>query len=387
MGFGVSHQSVGINRCGKFMEPCRTKGPTNPTPGPSPFHEEGRTAGAGVDQKWRRITGLVGKDSARREAWFRKRGVRFLVKWIDQRVSNDRKKIERREVKKLSYLDEWGSDVSRWRRVDRSGWSVEAVCFDLGISKGRLNGLLREVMGVSAAELLDGFKIRGLKKYLVAQLRDAAMRLWERPGEFAKRRCMSPHPPAPSPFHGEGENDPPRSPLIKGGKTAAALRAPGKMGASRDAKRSKYFRTQAWEFFGLEEFEEEQLRVEELLGMLDRVREENDFRMEAFATLLGFESVGNFRKACLMVMGRTLEQLERILAREIVAFYLAAEERELRSIALREDEFGVRAREIYCGDGEKIPREPFCDRWSVWEFAKPEWLSAMMAEFGLSADG
>jgi hypothetical protein len=121
--------------------------------------------------------------------------------------------------------------------------------------------------------------------------------------------------------------------------------------------------------------------------MLDRIRDEADFRMEAFATLLGFESVKNFRKACLMVMGRTLEQLERILAREIVAFYLAAEERELRSIALREDEFGVRAREIYCGDSEKIPMEPFCDRWSALEFAKPEWLSAMMAEFGLSADG
>jgi hypothetical protein len=206
MGFGVSHQSVGINRCGKFMEPCRTKGPELQKA------EGGKQKAENGDEKWRRITGLVGKDSARREHWFRKRGVRFLVKWIDERVSNDRKKIERREVKKLTYLDEWGSDVSKWRRVDRSGRSVEAVCFELGISKGRLNGLLREVMNVSAAELLDGFKIRGLKKYLMAQLRDAAMRLWERPGEFAKRRCMKPHPPAPSPFHGEGGERPPLVP-------------------------------------------------------------------------------------------------------------------------------------------------------------------------------
>ena len=40
------------------------------------------------------------------------------------------------------------------------------------------------------------------------------------------------------------------------------------------------------------------------------------------------------------------------------------------------------AREIYCGDSEVVPEEPFLDRWSAAEFAKPEWIEAMRKEFG-----
>ena len=181
-------------------------------------------------------------------------------------------------------------------------------------------------------------------------------------------------------------NDPPLSPLMKGGKTAAALRAlaggtdaPHKR---RLAKRSRYFRSSASEFLGTEAWEEEGIRVSELLGGLDALREENDFRLGAFVTLLGFETVAKFRAACLCVMGRTMEQLERILAGEVVRYYLAAEDRALRGLAMREDEMGIRAREVYCGDAETLPAEPFLDRWSANETAKPEWLAKMREQFG-----
>ena len=254
----------------------------------------------------------------------------------------------------------WGEDVGEWRRVSLGGLSVEGICFRLGISRARLTSLLKETMGVSAGELVDGFKIRGLRKYLIGHLREAASRLWGAPGDFAVRRCET-SPPGPlSGFQRGGER--------RAGGTPALH------------KRSRYFRTSAAEFLGREEWEEQGLRVSELLGALDSLREENDFRLGAFVTLLGFETVGKFRAACLMVMGRTMEQLERVLAHEIVHYYLAAEDLALRKLAGRVDELGMRAREIYWGSDE-IPLEPFLDRWSAFE-AKPGWLAMMREEFG-----
>jgi hypothetical protein len=390
MGYGVSHQQVGINRCGEYLKTARTKGPANdPVNDPPlpPLIKGGRTAeGASrpgqLNEPWRRISDLVGVNAETRDPKLRKRCVRKLVAWIERKWRDEFSK-ERGAERKIQLTEGWDWDLGDWRGVDR-GVPLEGICFRLGMSARALTGLLKETHGISAGELLDGFRVRNLRGCLIGQLRMAAQRLWDSPGEFAKRRCMRPHTPAPSPFHGDGENgDPPWSPLIKGGKTAgAALRAPGKRGASRDAKRSKYFRTQAWEFLGLEEGEDQRRRVEELLGMLDRVREENDFSLDAFAASLGFESARNFRRACLNVMGRTLEQLERILAREVVDYYLAAEERVLREICFRDDEFGFRAREIYCGDAEKFPTDPFCDLWSAWEQCKPEWIGKMRDEFG-----
>ena len=109
---------------------------------------------------------------------------------------------------------------------------------------------------------------------------------------------------------------------------------------------------------------------------------------ETHAVQLGFENAGAFRRACMNVMGRTMEQLERILARDVVEYYLAAEDRELRELARcntgRLDSLPhiYAAREIYCGDAEVKPEAPFLDRWSAAKFAKPEWLKAMRKEFG-----
>ena len=361
MGFDISHQHVGLNRVGVFLQTARTKGP-NPTPDPSPFHREGRTSAQKLNEPWRRISDLVGRNAETRDPKVRKRCVRNLVAWIDQRVSEERAKIESREVKRADWMGAWGENVSEWRRVSLGGLSVEAICFRLGISRGRLTGLLKESMSVSAGELIDGFKIRGLRKLLLGHLREAAARVWGCPGDFAVRRCGVTSPPGP----------------LSGSQRGGERRAGGTPALH---KRTRYFRTSAAEFLGREGWEEEGLRVSELLGALDSLREENDFRLGAFVTLLGFETVGKFRAACLTVMGRTLEQLERLLAREIVHYYLAAEDFALRKLARRADELGMRAREIYWGC-ESIPEEPYLDRWSAFEAAKPGWLKMMREEFG-----
>ena len=362
MGFDISHQHVGLNRVGVFLQTARTKGPGNPTPSPSPFHREGRTAAQKLNEPWRRVSNLVGKNAETRDHKLRKRGAKLLFAWIGKRVCAERDVIFGRRLKAAELTEEWASlDADSWKRVELGGRSVDSFCAQLGISRARLTGLFNETLGLSAIDVVDGFKIRGLRKLLIGQLREAALSLWDAPGEFAKRRCMG--------GEREEEEEALRAPFFAGGPPA-----PHK-------KRRRYFRTRAGEFLGLEDGADERLRVSELLGKLDALREENDFRIAAFALRLGFDSSAAFRKACLNVTGRTLEQLERVLAHEIVAYYLAAEDRELREIAGRDDEFGFRAREIY-GCGEESPCAPFLDRWSACETAKPAWVAKMREEFG-----
>ena len=380
MGFNISHQHVGLNRLGVFLQTARTKG--NPTPGPSPFHEEGRRARA--NEPWRRISDLVGANAETRDPKVRKRCVRKLMAWM-KRKCNAASSQRDEAPPAIGIFTAWDGEVGSWRRAACGGRSVESLCVQLGISRGRLTGLTQEAFGLSAGEIMDGFKIAGLKKFLVGQLREAACRLWGVPGSFATFRCHFAR-------RDEGilsrEMEEEKMVALRalkgaGGTPAPHMGAPHMHALHSGAlhKRSRYFRTRAEEFFGVMAGEEERLRVNELLGMLELHRDENDWRIEAFAMRLGFESAQKFRRACLNVMGRTLEQLERILAHEIVAYYLAAEDRELRTLAMRADELGFRAREIY-GDSEEVPREPFLDRWSAHESAKPEWLGKMRGEFG-----
>ena len=382
MGFEISYQHVGLNRVGVFQQTARTKGPEG---------EKGREGeGEKRNEPWRRISDLVGANAETRDPKVRKRCVRKLVAWMDRRVSAQRVKIEAREWAAPKLTEAWGEFVGDWRRVERGGPSVEALCFQLGISRARLTSLLKETVGLSAGELLDGFKIRGLKKYLIGQLGEAARRLWGLPGSFAVQRCHfagndEPHP-RPLPVSQGGENG--LAGALHASNWAGGTPAPHKRALRAGAggttalhKRSRYFRTRAEEFSGLGDGAEEALRVSELLGSLDALREENDFRIEAFAVRLGFDSTAKFRAACLTVMGRTLAQLERVLAHEIVHYYLAAEDLELRKLAMRKDVLGFRAREVYWGC-EDVPEEPFLDRWSANEAGKPGWLAKMREEFG-----
>ena len=363
MGFDISHQHVGLNRCGAFLQTTRTKGPEGKG-------ESGRQKAVKPNEPWRRISDLVGANAETRDPKIRRRCVRKLVAWIDRRVSEERAKMEKRETKRANWMGAWGEDVAEWRRVSLGGRSVESICFQLGMTRARLTSLTKEVLGISAGDLIDGFKIRGLRTYLIGQLREAASRLWGCPGDFAVRRCDGRE--TGTARRGEGAKNGGRFTRLAGETPAPHRSLHG---------RSRYFRTSAAEFLGLEDWEEEGLRVSELLGSLDAVREENDFRLASFVTLLGFESAAKFRAACLTVMGRTLEQLERLLAHEIVHYYLAAEDRALRKLAGRDDDIGFCAREVYWGC-ENVPEEPFLDRWSANEAGRPEWLAKMREEFG-----
>ena len=107
-----------------------------------------------------------------------------------------------------------------------------------------------------------------------------------------------------------------------------------------------------------------------------------DFHLESWAISLGYENGAKLKRACLNVLGRTLEKLERALAMEVVQFYFCAEDRELREIALRDDGSVItgRARELYHGDDAK-PEEPFVDEYAKFEELKAEWLSRMWNVF------
>ena len=378
--FGTSHQYVGLNRVGKYMEPAREKGPGGA--GVPPASHTGKHAcgtPAPQNEKWRRITNIVGRNVETFTIKQRKRGIRALVKWMEQKctVGSAHQMVGKAH---RTILDDWGSDIEKWGGVKHAGRSVESLCVELGISHAKLSGLMKEGFGLSAGAIVDGIKVRGLKDFLIGQLREAARKLWGTPGSFAEVRCMLPRsagvPPAvvaaSSPPHPRCRRD--------AGDTA------GRMPALQ--KRSRYFRTRAEEFFAVLGGDEVRMRISELLGALDQLREENDFGIQNLALRLGFASAAKFKKACWTVMGRSLEQLEKILAHEIVDYYLAAEDRKLREIALKNPgrqeclpSLIYCAREIY-GSGDDAPEPPFLDRWSANEFAKPEWLSAMQEKFG-----
>ena len=371
MAYLMAHQNVGINRCGKYWETCRTKGPENQKADGGTQKAETR------NQKWRRWTGMVGADALTLSRARRRAGIRRFIG-----------KIEAFVVKGLSNQiqvfvappacgveSNWGGAIDGWRRAQTAGTSVEEVCLQFGISKTQLGALTREYCSISARELLNGWKIRGLKSVLMGQLKEAAFRLWGAPGEMAYRRCMAdqPHPPAPSPFHREGE---------KGACLRDSRDAGDALGSRALRKRSRYFRTRPSEFLGISDGEEELIRLRELLGKLDETRSECGWTLAGMAAGLGFENAGAFGRACLNVMGKKLAQLERALAWEIVRYYLAAEDRKMREICTRDDAFGFMAREIYCGDAETLPAEPFCDRWAAFETSMPGWLNKMQGEFG-----
>ncbi len=412
VSFERSHQHVGLNRVGVYYKPVPEKGPGGA--GVQPASHSGKQAGgtpAPHNEPWRRWTGIVGGDANRLTWKQRKRGIRRLLKKIEIRIAAGLEKQFSIETPKCGVRNGWGGDLDGWARPLSAGRSLESICVEFGIARGQLNALTREYSSLSAQDVIDGYKLGGLKKLLMGQLREAAFGLWGGPGDFARRRCIiqgsASYVDESVPHHAAQRSGVPRRP--KRTQHATALRSVAWHTTTGDIanctqglsgrqapKRSKYFRTRPSEFFGLLPGDEERIRTSELLGKLDALRDENDWHGENLAIQLGFENASALKRACLNVMGRKLEQLERILAREIVEYYLAAEDRELRELARRDpgrqechlvgakspDHCIYAAREIYCGDAEIVPEEPFLDRWSANEFARPEWLAAMRREFG-----
>ncbi|HYG76153.1 MAG TPA: hypothetical protein VEK08_14205, partial [Planctomycetota bacterium] len=84
-----------------------------------------------------------------------------------------------------------------------------------------------------------------------------------------------------------------------------------------------------------------------------------------------------------VVFGKTLRQTLTGAAREIVEFYLCAEDKVLRDLARKDEELpGVlRARWLY-HKSDEVPEPPFLDRWSCMKKFRTQWLIAMATGFG-----
>jgi hypothetical protein len=118
------------------------------------------------------------------------------------------------------------------------------------------------------------------------------------------------------------------------------------------------------------------------------------FDLEEWAAEAGFGSGAKLKRAVLNVMGRTLKSVEKMLAAEVVRYYICAEEKVLREIACREEsapspyplprgERGkvARARWLY-HKSEDAPTEPFMDEWAKAEAFTKEWLEWMKGALG-----
>jgi hypothetical protein len=241
----------------------------------------------------------------------------------------------------LRMLASWDVGVEKWERVRADGFSIEALCARLGISHGRLSQLTKEFCNLSAQELVDGFKLRGSKNFLIGRFRSAAWQLWGRPGAYAEYKV-------------EGFLD------------------------CEGRKRSEFFRFHREDASGETEAEERFRRIGELVARMQR-----DLDLSSWAIECGFASGSKLKRACLTVFGRTLEQIERLFAVEVVDYFLCAEDRELRRLAQRDPVTPAlfRAR-IFYHNSEETPMEPFADRWSLAEFAARGWLEGMAGAFG-----
>ena len=388
IGLGRSYQHVGINRVGEYMKPAKEKGPSADSNVCSTISRP--------NEIWRRYTGIFeGKKISPEE---RKRGLRILARKISERVRRNftaeaqrpgegqKHGVTGRDARttglaagseprtvasgglEISLVSDWDFDSATWTRVANCGVTVEALCVELGCTRSRLTSLLKEYCGMSAPEFVDGVKFSRLKSAMMLRLREAATELWGFPGSYvavklcSERRAesllcdpdLTPRPPS---LRGKGENG-------GGGRCAVG-------------KRSRFFRTRAEELFEESRGDERVRRIWELCDMLRR-----DFHLESWAISLGYENGAKLKRACLNVLGRTLEKLERGLAMEVVQFYFCAEDRQLREIALRDDGSVItgRARELYHGDDAK-PEEPFVDEYAKFEELKAEWLSRMWNNF------
>ena len=231
---------------------------------------------------------------------------------------------------------DWVPGVLRWERARQAAVTVGALCARLGISEVRLSRLLNEACGVSAGEFVDGCRLAGLRAELFAEFRLAARVLWGAAGTFAQG-------------------------LANGSVQKEAAYAGEVREWWRDSAR----------------------RAAELFAKVGAIRRGAN-GLEGLAARLGFASGARLRRACLNVLGRSLERIERGLARDVVEFYLACEEREFHTLASAAEESRVRwsARYFLSGDPEVEPAGAPVDRGSFyWEF-KRAWVEVMWGEFG-----
>jgi hypothetical protein len=270
---------------------------------------------------------------------------------------------------------------------------VEEICARLQISSTRLSALVREACGVSASELIDGFKIERVRKGMFERLRDLARELWGVPGYMVYEK-LGPHGRTET----ESQNSKVKSQkkrneeaagtdVLRDGDADRECKADpsprvrfahvGPLPRGGEGKRPQYFRVRNAEWRTEDEVEERERRTKELLLKFRR-----ECSLEVMALELGFANGSRMKRACLNVLGKSWRAIERGLVEEVVRYYLCAEDKLPREIASREDSIlAFCARELYDGTEEK-PTEPFLDEWSGHEHFAKEWLEWMASAFG-----
>ncbi|HEY3323781.1 MAG TPA: hypothetical protein VGP72_25240 [Planctomycetota bacterium] len=355
---------------------------------------------------WRRVTGLTFDFEARATAKQRRWGLRQLVKWIKGRASDERRSNAdapspltplprggEGDRKRISLTQKWEREPEEWARAKKCGMQVEEICARLQISSTRLSALVREACGVSASELIDGFKIERVRKGLFERLRDLARELWGVPGYMVYEK-LGPHGRTET----ESQNSKVKSQkkrneeaagtdVLRDGDADRECKADpspcvrfahvGPLPRGGEGKRPQYFRVRNAEWRTEDEIEERERRTKELLKKMRA-----ECNLEVMALELGFANGSRMKRACLNVLGKSWRAIERELVEEVVRYYLCAEDKLLREIASREDSIlTFCARELYDGTEEK-PEAPFLDNWSLQERFARDWLMRMAEAFG-----
>ncbi len=256
----------------------------------------------------------------------------------------------------LSLIKEWSTSADSWSCVKARGPSLESLCRDLQIVKPELNHLMQEHCGLNADEVIDNFRLSKLRGALRDRVRQCARELWGSPGdvamtkvhelreaeEFARQKRVKAR------LNGDEVDDP----------QAGKREFPSPTGEEREIEKTE--------------------RTAKLLRALEQT-----FDHEMWAQALGFTTLNKLKNACLRVLGRTLKSVMRIVAEEVVTFYIASEWKAMRRLASEDsnDIYTRCARRLYWNSLDK-PGEPFVDEWSAYEELKRDWLEGMVKEFG-----
>jgi hypothetical protein len=197
-------------------------------------------------------------------------------------------------------------------------------------------------------------------------LRNTARELWGAPGNFVYDKLQA----------RREEMKAARPSLLSDPRRRGGTGVPAGRGTNNSS--GSTYRQRVPDYWRRERGYEIEDRTEQLAAALRK-----NFDYEAWAAQLGFRTPARVRRACLNVLGRSLRQFEKILANEVVRYYVAAEDKMLRQLASVKDnsQTTVLARDLY-GCVDDPPEPPFLDSWSKYEYFDKEWLALMHATFG-----
>jgi len=321
-----------------------------------------------VNEPWRRITGITVSQERHMDVKERRAGIRDLVKWIREFTDDDlRFSIGAGSAKacaraanysmdgysgnnapvevKLFSSDFDGSDENEiWASEGRSVELILRICTELNITRNKLSELIKEVRGITATELIDGFRINHVKRALAERVKLHARELWMSPGLYANV-------------------------LISDARLHVYGGGGGKSDYFVDAEEG-WRRKELWET--------RSERKEALLAEYDAGWRRGDSSRDGFAAGLGFRNFAELNRACLNTYGKSARQVVWDLCGEIIDYYLAREIEELRGLACCEHVSAgvVRARYLYCGDMAR-PVGDAARVSGVWEALDGEWRVGM----------